>query len=81
VATTVRLDDELEAKLLKEAQRSGRTVEELVQETLRRRLGAESSETSAGGYRITPRRMGKLRAGLSYDHVGELLEIAADEQK
>jgi len=52
--TTVKVSDELDARLRREAERSGKTISEITRDALESYLGAES-----------PRRLGFARAGAS----------------
>ena len=71
--TTLTLDDDVAAKLKAESQRAGRTFREIVNETLRRGLGARGSPPS-GGLQDNRPRSGDLKPGLSLDNVAELVE-------
>lgn len=63
--TTVKLSDELDARLRHEAQRRGTTVSELTREAI---------EAHLGGHR-TPRKLLAAAAGASgYDDISERIE-------
>ena len=71
--TTLTLDEDVAAKVKREARRSGKSFKEVVNETLRRGL-AEARTSSVPPFTIRPRDLGRLRPGLNLDSVGELLE-------
>lgn len=69
------LDDRLAAKLKCEAQRSGRSFKQVINETLRRGLTIREERGKQPPYRVRARAMG-VRPGLNYDRISELIEIA-----
>lgn len=71
--TTLTLDDDVAAKLKAAARRSGRPFRDVVNEMLRRGLLTERPERRVA-FRVNPRRLGGLRAGLQLDNIGELLD-------
>ncbi|MFL5264199.1 MAG: CopG family transcriptional regulator [Anaeromyxobacteraceae bacterium] len=71
--TTLTLDDDVAAKLDREARRSGRSFKEVVNDLLRFALHAQRTRERRRPFKVEPRDMG-LRAGLSYDNVSDLLE-------
>ena len=74
--TTLTLDEDVAARLRAEARRSGKPFREVVNEHLRVALSSRRKERGGQtAFAIHPRDLGGLRAGLSLDHVGELLEI------
>ncbi len=77
--TTLTLDPDVAQRARADAARSGRTFKEMVNEAMR--VGLEVLEQRSGQgrpYRTEALPMG-LRAGLSYDNVGELLVRAEEE--
>jgi hypothetical protein len=72
VRTTLTLDEDVAAKLTREARRSGRPFRDVVNETLRRGL-----LTAAPGprrkFQVKARSLGGLRSGLQLDDIGGLL--------
>ena len=71
--TTLTLDDDLVAKLKAEVRRSGKPMKDVVNEYLRRGLNARRQLSTPHPFRVRSRKL-KLRDGLSYENVGELLE-------
>lgn len=71
--TTLTLDEDISAKLKAEARRSGRPFKQVVNDLLRRALNTRAGGNPRRRFRVQAHPMG-LRAGLSYDHVSELLE-------
>lgn len=71
--TTLTVDDDLAAKLKAEMRRSGKSMKEVVNDFLRRGLNARQQLRSPEPFKVRARKM-KLREGLSYENVGELLE-------
>jgi hypothetical protein len=72
VRTTLTLDDDVAARLEQEARRSNRSFKETVNELLRFALHARR-RPERRPFKVEARDLG-LRAGLSYDSVGDLLE-------
>ena len=73
--TTLTLDEDVAAKLKNEARRSGKPFKAIVNETLRKGLSAPAATRRIPRFKVQARPLG-LRPGLSYDCIGELLEIA-----
>lgn len=71
--TTLTLDDDVAARLEQEARRSGRSFKETVNELLRFALRARRRPEPRRPFKVEARDLG-LRAGLSYDRVGDLLD-------
>lgn len=71
--TTLTLDDDVAAKLKTAAQRTGRSFRDVVNETLRRGL-LSARPVTRERFRIEPRSLGGLRAGIQIDDVAALLE-------
>ena len=71
--TTLTLDDDLVAKLKAEVRRSGKPMKDVVNEYLRRGLNARRQLRTSHPFRVRARKL-KLREGLSYENVGDLLE-------
>ena len=71
--TTLTLDDDVAARLQREARRSGRAFRAVVNEALR--VGLEASlERATDQFRVEPWSSGGLRDGLSLDSISQLLE-------
>jgi hypothetical protein len=68
------LDDEVAAKLRAEARKTDRTFRETVNEALRRGLAAPRAGAVRRRFTVEARDLGELRAGLSLDNLGDLLE-------
>jgi predicted transcriptional regulator len=68
------LDDEVAAKLRAEARKTDRTFRETVNEALRRGLAAPRAAAVRRRFTVEARDLGELRAGLSLDNLGDLLE-------
>jgi hypothetical protein len=73
VRTTLTLDEDVAAKLKTEARKSGRPFKQVVNETLREGLFRPKSGKKLPPFKVKARNLG-LRAGLSYDNIGLLLE-------
>jgi len=77
--TTVRLDDELLAEAKGLAARTGRTLTEVIEDSLREVL-ARRSEGHGEPAELPVVRGGRLRPGVNLDSMSELLDIMeADE--
>jgi len=74
VRTTLTLDDEVAAKLRAEARKTDRSFRETVNEALRRGLAAPRAAAVRQPFAVKARDLGELRAGLSLDNLGDLLE-------
>lgn len=72
--TTLTLDDEVAAKLRAEARKTDRSFRETVNEALRRGLAAPRAAAVSQRFAVKARDLGELRAGLSLDNLGDLLE-------
>lgn len=72
--TTLTLEDDVAAKLKAEARRSGRPFREIVNDTLRRGLATRRANARRQAFKVAARDLGALKAGLSLDNVGDLLE-------
>jgi plasmid stability protein len=68
------LDDEVAAKLRAEARKTDRSFRETVNEALRRGLVAPRAAAVGQRFAVKVRDLGELRAGLSLDNLGDLLE-------
>ncbi len=73
--TTLTLEEDVAAKLKKEVRRSGKPFKAVVNEAIREGLEARSRQKKLPPFKVKARNLG-LRPGLSYDCIGELLEIA-----
>jgi hypothetical protein len=77
--TTLTLDDDVAARLVSAARKSGRSFKSVVNETLR--VGLERAPgTPAKAFRVRPRSLG-LRDGLDYANVNELLDRAEGDNR
>jgi hypothetical protein len=74
VRTTLSLDDDVAAKLKAEQRRAGLPFKEIVNETLRRGLASRRIAARRQAFRVVARDLGGLKAGLSLDNIGELIE-------
>jgi hypothetical protein len=72
--TTLTLDDDVAARLLAEARRTGRPFKTVLNERLRMALAQGAAVQKRKPFKVQPRAMGGPAAGLSYDNVGALLE-------
>ena len=72
--TTLTLDDDVAARLRAEARKTDLSFRETVNEALRRGLAAPSAAALRRRFTVKARDLGTLRAGLSFDNVGDLLE-------
>ncbi len=79
--TTLTLEEDVATRLEEEARRSRRPFKEVVNELLRFALDSRRRKVATPPFRVKARDLG-LRAGLSYDDVGGLLEqIEAPERR
>jgi hypothetical protein len=75
VRTTLSLDEDVAARLKSEVRRSGKPFKEVVNECLRLALASRGQDRSRQPrFEVQTRDLGALRAGLSLDNVGDLLE-------
>jgi hypothetical protein len=74
VRTTLTLDDDIVAKLQAESRRTGRSFKVVVNEFLRIGLNARRKLKPSEPFQVEARSMG-LRPGLSYDNIGDLLDL------
>jgi hypothetical protein len=72
--TTLTLDEDVAAKLKAETRRSGKSLREVVNETMRRGLATRPAAGHRRGFKVETRDLGAMRPGLSIDNIGELLE-------
>lgn len=72
--TTLTLDEDVATKLKTEAQRSGRSFRDVVNEALRRGLAERRVGARRQAFRVTARDLGNLRPGISLDNVADLIE-------
>jgi hypothetical protein len=73
--TTLSLEEDVAAKLKAEMRRSGKSLKQTVNELLRLGLNPRPARTRSKPFKVKARDLGRLRAGLSLDNVGELLEL------
>ena len=71
--TTLTLDDDVARLLEKEGRRSGASFKETVNYFLRLGLSA-AQHPMRKPFKVTPFKMG-LPQGMSYDNIGELIEL------
>ena len=74
--TTLTLDSDVAAKLKAEVRRTGKSFKEAVNGLLRLALNTPRKSSGIAPFEVRARDLGRLRAGLSLDNVGELLEQA-----
>lgn len=72
--TTLTLEKDVAARLKAEAQRSGRSFKDVVNECLRQGLAQQAPARSPGRFSVKPRDFGGVRPGIALDNVGELLQ-------
>lgn len=73
--TTLTLDDDIAAKLKAEVRRSGRPFKEVVNSFLRLAINSRrDAGTKRARFVVKARSLGRLKAGLRLDNIGELLE-------
>jgi hypothetical protein len=73
VKTTLTLDDDVAAKLQAEALKSGQSLDEAVNQFLRYFLSVYQELRTAKPFIVRARPL-RLKQGLSYDNISELLE-------
>jgi predicted CopG family antitoxin len=73
VRTTLTLDDDVQARLEREARREGKSFKEVVNHYLRLGLTARQAYEPARKFKVRARPMG-LREGLSLVSIARLLE-------
>jgi hypothetical protein len=76
VRTTLTLDDDVASRLKAEVRRTGKPFKAVVNEYLRIALSGRPRRAGAPPFVIRPRDLGDVRAGLSLDNIGALLEAA-----
>jgi plasmid stability protein len=74
VRTTLTLEKDVAARLKAEAQRSGRSFKDVVNECLRQGLAQRAPARSPGRFSVKPRDFGSARPGIALDNIGELLQ-------
>jgi len=72
--TTVTLDEDVAAKLRSEMHRSRKPFKQALNEALRRGLTAKEPAARRPVFRIKARDLGRVRAGVSLDDIGGLLD-------
>jgi hypothetical protein len=78
--TTLTLDDDVASALKREADRSGRSFKEVVNEAVRAGLQARLVAPGAQRYRLRPARLGAVREGLAIDKALGLAAMLEDEE-
>jgi predicted transcriptional regulator len=71
---TLTLEDDVAAKLKAEARRSGRSINEIVNDALRLELAAQCASARRQTYKAGVRDLGELKSGLSLDNVEDLVD-------
>lgn len=72
--TTLTIEEDVAAKLqIKLKKSGGKTFKDVVNETLRLGLLAESNLKEIGKFQVRSRALG-VNKGLNYDNIGELIE-------
>jgi Arc/MetJ family transcription regulator len=74
VRTTLTLDEDVAAKLKAEARRTGKTFKETVNAALRRSLSSSRRRSAEAPFQVEARDLGRVRPGLSFDSVSDLVE-------
>ncbi len=72
--TTLTLDRDVEAKVRDEMKRTGTTMKQVVNVTLRRGFNAPGEEELATPFKVVARPMG-VRAGFDLDDINGLLDV------
>lgn len=72
--TTLTLDDDIAAKIREETLRTGTTMKQIVNVTLRRGFEAPGEEDLAAPFTVEARPMG-VRAGFDLDDISGLLDV------
>ncbi len=72
--TTITLDEDVAAKLVTQARRTGQSFKETVNETLRRGLASARLAPQRRPFTVVARDLGPLRLGLTLDSIANLLE-------
>ena len=70
--TTLTLDDDVATKLKAEVRRTGSSLKQVVNDTLRRELNKPAAK-ELPPFKVKARALGE-RPGLNYDNISELLE-------
>lgn len=78
--TTLTLDEDVAAALKREAERSGRSFKEVVNEAVRAGLQAKLRAPAPRRYRLKPARLGAVREGLDLDKSVALAAALEDEE-
>lgn len=72
--TTLTLDDDVAARLKGEAQRSGRSFRDVVNDAIREGLAARRAPRPREPFRVVTRDLGETLPGVDLDDVEGLLE-------
>lgn len=72
--TTLTIDDHIARELQQEVRRTGDSFKETVNRVLEQGLQAARKPVKPKSFVVTPHPLG-LSPGLSYDNIGELLEM------
>jgi predicted transcriptional regulator len=72
--TTLTLEEDVVEALQTKARISGKPIKEVVNQAIRDGLAAQTTKADDTDAFVVDARPLKLRAGLSYDNVGDLLE-------
>ncbi len=74
------LDDKLAQALKKLAHDSGKTFKEVVNQTLRAGLSAESAPPKPKPYRVKPAKLGGVQPGINLDKALQISDAIEDEE-
>jgi plasmid stability protein len=72
--TTITLDDDVAANLRAKVRKSGRPFKDVVNETLRAGLAAESRSKQLSPFVIEEQHLIRLKQGLNYDKVEDVFD-------
>jgi len=74
VRATLTLDDDVAAKSKSRARRTGRAFKDVVNEALRCGLASAPASRPHTPFTVKARDLGRVKAGLNLDNIGDLLE-------
>jgi len=72
--TTITLEDDVAARLQTKARKSGKSFKDVVNDTLRIGLAAESTRKQLAPFAIDERHLIRLKRGPNYDKVEEVFD-------
>jgi hypothetical protein len=76
VRTTLTLDEDIAAKLVRASRTSGKSFKEIVNATLRRGLLESRSARASSAFVVQPQSLGRIKPGMTLDKISALLEEA-----